>query len=71
MTVKSLLDFAEIDSKLAGREPVWVRLYDGLVICLTEVADGNTYKAKFMPCAKNSREYTIKKSCIKCKEERD
>ena len=71
MTAESLINFDEINGGLARNEPTWVRLYDGLVICLIAVIDEKTYKAKFMPCAKNSREYVIKKSCIKCKEERD
>jgi len=46
---------------------VWVRLYDGIRVCLTAVADSNTqlFVGKFVPCAHNAREYNIRYRTIK------
>jgi hypothetical protein len=43
------------------QEGIWVRLYNDLKICLMGVEDAPTGKftAKFFPCAKNSRLYSI------------
>jgi hypothetical protein len=43
------------------QEGIWVRLDTGLKICLMGVQDGTTdlFTAKFFPCARNSRQYTI------------
>lgn len=60
-----MIDFSEIESKLHGKDRVWVRLYDGLKICLVGVVDGATFKAKFVPCARNAREYAIKHNEVK------
>jgi hypothetical protein len=42
-------------------EGIWVRLHTDLKICLIEVQDENVgiFTAKFFPCARNSRRYTI------------
>jgi len=60
-----LIDFSEIESRLRETDRVWVRLYDGTRICLVEVLDSETFKAKFLPCARNSREYVIRHNEIK------
>lgn len=59
-----MLDYADIISRLQIK-PVWVRLYDGLRICLVAVLDNETFKAKFIPCASNASEYIIKHKEIK------
>lgn len=54
-----------IEDKIAKSEPQWVKLWDDTIVCVTGKYEDGVYKAKFIPCAKNSREYRIKERQIK------
>jgi hypothetical protein len=53
--------FEELCAKVAMEKEVWVKLYDDIKICLVGIEDPakQTFVAKFLPCAKNSRVYNI------------
>ncbi len=54
--------FDELAWQVVDSDGVWVRLYDGLKLCLTDIllSDDVRFIAKFMPCARNAREYVIR-----------
>lgn len=54
-----MIDYLELTTRIYDDGPVWVRLYNGVVICLVDVLDKDTFKAKFIPCSANAREYKI------------
>jgi len=58
-SLQNLVDIIkDVEQKEEG---IWVRLYNELKVCLMGVQDAPTGKftAKFFPCAKNSKQYTI------------
>lgn len=55
----------ELLDKIKSTGRVWIRLYNGLIFCLLDTLGPDEFKAKIVPCAKNSREYRVKYSDIK------
>ena len=66
-----MIDYLELAVRIHDDGPVWVRLYNGIIICLTGVIDGDTFVAKFIPCSRNAREYKIAHREIKEFHERN
>ena len=64
------LSFEELAELATKEKGIWVRLNDGMQICLVGVKYpiGKIFTAKFIPCAKNSRTYEICYSDVKCLE---
>lgn len=65
--MKSRPSYSELVNLIKTKKEVWVTLYDGLFICLTNTDPNNKdgFLAKFIPCAKNSRVYNIPYNKIK------
>ncbi|MFH1973048.1 MAG: hypothetical protein ABIK13_00355 [Patescibacteria group bacterium] len=59
--------YQQIVEKILDAGSVWVRLYDGIKICLIDVIvqEPIIFIGKFLPCASNSKEYKIKFSEVK------
>lgn len=56
------ITFDGLTWQVVDSDGVWVRLYDGLKICLTDLVLGDDVRfiGKFMPCARNAKEYVIR-----------
>jgi hypothetical protein len=54
--------FSSLFGKLQDGSQIWVRLHDGLKLCLVGVddIDRRVFIAKFLPCAANARTYPIR-----------
>ena len=53
---------------LSQEKELWVRLNTDVPICLIGTADAEkqVFKAKFLPCAKNSKVYEVPYAKIQC-----
>lgn len=53
--------YEQLCTELNNKKELWVRLYDGIRICLTGIQPGNDQRfvARFIPCSHNSRVYSI------------
>jgi hypothetical protein len=60
-----VIPYQELLDKIQASGRVWVRLHNDLIFCLVEATGPVQFKAKLLPCAKNSREYSIPYSQIK------
>jgi len=54
--------FSTLFGKLQDGSQIWVRLHDGLKLCLVAVddIDRRVFIAKFLPCASNAQTYMIR-----------
>ena len=66
-----MIPYQELLDKIQAGGRVWVRLHNDLIFCLVEATGPDQFKAKLLPCAKNSREYLIPYSQIKEYTERE
>ena len=60
-----MIDYNQLASLVCTEKEIWVRLHDGLKICLIDILEGETFIAKFLPCAENARKYEIEYNEIK------
>lgn len=62
-----MISFSQLFDKVQTTDRVWVRLHDGLKLCLVAVEneEDQTFIAKFLPCASNARKYLIRYNEIK------
>jgi hypothetical protein len=59
--------FEQLAALVVEKKEVWVQLYNDVRICLVDIGnkEKQLFLAKFVPCATNSRTYTIDFSKVK------
>jgi hypothetical protein len=60
-----LIEYLALAARVHDTGAVWVQLYNGAVLCLIDVVDEDTFKAKLLPTSKRAREYRIAHRDIK------
>jgi hypothetical protein len=60
MEQEDKLSIEQLCVLINDKKELWVRLYDGLRICLIKkINEQEAFVGKFIPCSSNSRTYTI------------
>ena len=60
MEQEDKINFEQLCALVKDKREIWVRLYDGLRICLVKrIDDKEAFVGKFIPCSTNARTYTI------------
>lgn len=60
MEQENKINFEQLCALVNDKHEIWVRLYDGLRICLVKrVLEKEAFVGKFIPCSHNARTYTI------------